>query len=289
MSQAFPLVIAGGNSLIAPFLMERLRTKGITAEVISRREVDVPEGFKFTHLDFTMSRNWIAPENAIIISLLPFTLLAQFLPRFIGIKSMISVGTASRFMKAHSHNPKEQANAIKIKLAEDMIQNWSIRSNVNSTLLRGALIYDGKSDYNIVRMARFIKRYRFLPLAAPANGLRQPIHADDVAKAIVACLDNAAVYGKDLNIAGGETLTYRAMAERIFLALGMKPRLWMLETGVFKKGFEWVSNSHLIQDSFFSTAVFQRMNEDLIFDASEGLTLLNYQPRGFNPKIQITE
>ncbi|MFY9287010.1 MAG: hypothetical protein WAO98_00765 [Alphaproteobacteria bacterium] len=288
MAQSFPLVIAGGNNLIAPYLMKQLHARGLTAEVLSRHHVPVPEGFKFTQLDLTKARNWIAPENALVISLLPLPVLAQFLPRFIGIKSMLAVGTASRFMKAHSRNPAEQANAVNIKIAEEMFLSWCVRSNVKFTLLRGAMIYDGVRDYNVVRMARFIQRYRFIPLAAPASGLRQPIHAEDVAKAIINSLGNEAVYGKDLNIAGGEVITYRTMAERIFEGLGMLPRLWMLETGLLKKGVELASKTGLVRESFFNTSVFQRMNEDLIFDVEEGLQLLKYEPRDFHPTIQFT-
>ena len=40
-----------------------------------------------------------------------------------------------------------------------------------------------------------------------------------------------------------------------------------------------------MQESYFSTSVFRRMNEDLIFDVAEGLQLLNYQPRDFQAGI----
>ena len=235
MAQAFPLVIAGGGSFVAPYLMQRLHARGLLAEVISRHPVQVPDGFKFTQLDFEHARNWIAPENAVIISLLPLPCMAQFMPRFIGVKAIVAVGSASHFIKVRSKDPKEQSSARNVDLAESILRTWCTRCNVQHVLLRGAMIYDGAHDYNVVRMARFIRRYHFLPLAAPATGLRQPIHADDVAKAIVGCLNNDAVYDKVLNIAGGEVLTYRAMTERIFEALDMKPRLWMLRTSSFKE------------------------------------------------------
>ena len=287
MAQNFPLVIAGGNSLVAPYLMERLRAAGLTAEVISRHAVTVPDGFKFSQMDFTQARNWIAPENATVISLLPLPVLAQFLPRFIGISAMIAAGSASHLLKAKSGDAEESGNARNTFTAENVLRDWWRRGNIKSTLLRGALIYDGKRDYNVVRMARFIRRYHMLPLAVPGKGLRQPLHADDMAKAIVACLNNEAAYGKELNLAGSEILTYKEMAERVFHAIGMKPRFWNLQTGFVKKTVEWLSQTNLLRDAFFTTAVFQRMNEDLILDVEEGLRLLNYQPRGFRPEISL--
>jgi hypothetical protein len=56
------------------------------------------------------------------------------------------------------------------------------------------------------------------------------------------------------------------MAERVFIALGQKPRFLMLPSNFLQTGFR---------------AIFQRMNEDLVFDVAEGLKILDYQPRPF--------
>ena len=212
-----PLVIIGGNSLVAPYLMRRLAEEGRVANVISRSTVEVPEGFTFTEVDLDRARNWIAPENAVIISLLPLWVLTHYLPRFIGVKSIIALGSTSLFSKAGSTDERERSTALGLEAAEKSFQDWCVRSNVHGTLLRPTMIYDGVNDHNIGRMVRFIRRFHFLPLARPAEGRRQPIHADDVAKAIQKAIGNMAVYDKTLNIAGGEILTYRAMAERVFM------------------------------------------------------------------------
>jgi nucleoside-diphosphate-sugar epimerase len=160
---------------------------------------------------------------------------------------------------------------------------WAEQNNAVCTILRPTIIYDGKHDKNITRMARFIKRWRFLPVAAPAKGLRQPIHFDDVAKAALLCLNNPDADNKAFNISGGEILTYRAMAERVFTALGMKPRFLMLPTALLQKAFRFSARIGLVKETSFGASMFQRMNEDLIFDTAEGLRALNYQPRRFEP------
>jgi nucleoside-diphosphate-sugar epimerase len=245
----------------------------------------VPEGFKFTSMDLDRSRNWIAPENAVILSLLPLWVLARYLPRFIGVNAIIALGSTSLFSKAASTDAAERSTAAGLEAAEKAFQDWCLRSNVHGTLLRPTMIYDGVADNNIGRMARFIRRYRFLPLAAPALGRRQPIHADDVAKILLKAIGNEAAYGKSLNIAGGEILTYRAMAERIFVALGFKPRLLMLPESWLEKVFRWLSSAGFINETAFGSSVFRRMNEDLVFDTAEGLRLLDYQPREFLPSF----
>jgi nucleoside-diphosphate-sugar epimerase len=249
--------------------MQRLCEINCVAEVISRKFATVPTGFTLTQMDLTQSRNWIAPENAEVISLLPMSVLVQFLPRFIGVKSITIVGP-----------PRHHANSA---LAESVLQGWCVRSNVFYTLLRPSMTYDCIHDSNITRIAKFIDRYRFLPIAMPAKGLRQPIHADDVAKAIINSLGNDAVYGKTLDIAGGEVLSYREMAERVFHSLGMKPRFLPVPMHWLAKGFALAVKVRLANESAFGESTFHKMNEDMIVDTREGLRLLDYQPRDLNP------
>jgi nucleoside-diphosphate-sugar epimerase len=278
-----PLVIIGASNLIAPYLIKRLKQSGQVAEVISRKPIAVPEGFTLTQMDLTSARNWIAPVDAIVISLIPLWFLAQFLPRFIGVKAIVAVGTTNLFGKPESAD--ERKIAADFQNAEAILREWCKRSLVHYTVLRPTLVYDGKSDKNIARMAKFIRKFHFLPVAAPAEGLRQPIHADDVARAVMGAINNEAAYDKALNIAGGEVLAYRAMAEQVFAALGMKPRLLLLPMEWLTNIFHGVEAFGLFRKESFGNTVFQRMNEDLIFDVAEGLRILNYQPRGFKPEV----
>ena len=165
------------------------------------------------------------------------------------------------------------------------LENWSRQSETIATILRPTLIYDGQHDANITRMARIIRRCGTFPIAAPGEGLRQPIHADDVAGAVMGALDNPAVAGKALNIAGGEILTYRQMVERVFIALGRHPRPLLLPTDKLAMAFAVATRLGILREKAFGFGVFNRMNEDLVFDCAEGLALLRYAPRSFAPSI----
>jgi nucleoside-diphosphate-sugar epimerase len=56
------------------------------------------------------------------------------------------------------------------------------------TLLRPTLIYGCGLDQNISRLARIIRLCRCMLVAGQARGLRQPVHADDLAALAVAAL-----------------------------------------------------------------------------------------------------
>jgi uncharacterized protein YbjT (DUF2867 family) len=285
MPSPHPIVIVGGNSLVAPWLCQRLAATGQTAHVISRSPAPVPDGFSFNAMDLSTSRNWIAPENATILSLLPLWTLTEFLPRFIGVRSITALGSTSLFSKADSGDEMERKISAQLDNAEKIFHSWCTRSNVRGALLRPTMIYDCKRDGNITRMANFIRRFRFLVLADPARGLRQPIHADDVADAMLRTIDNDAVAGKTLNIAGGEVLTYRAMAERVFNALHIKPRIIMLPEALLRTSFSVVSHLGLVKERSFGGSIFQRMNQNLVFDNEEGKRLLDYKARVFWPEF----
>ena len=101
-------------------------------------------------------------------------------------------------------------------------------------ILRPTLIYGRGRDKNISEMARFIRRFGFFPIFGQAEGLRQPVHAEDVAGACVAALETSAATNRMYYLSGGETLSYREMTGRIFSVLGRHPRLLHVPLGLFR-------------------------------------------------------
>jgi len=280
------ILILGGRSLVAPFLMRRLAEIGREATVVSRKGLSLPAGFTNLRLDIESTKDWQAPQGATIISLLPLWVLSANLRLFEKANAIIAVGSTSRFGKAASEDPKEKNLAEKLAYAEAVLENWARQKNVSFTILRPTLIYDGIHDQNIARIARIARRYRFFPVAKPAKGLRQPIHADDVAKAIMGCLDNKKAANKSFNIAGGEILSYRAMVEKVFESLGRKPRLIALPVPLLEKLFRFLTKAGILKEQAFGFGAFKRMNEHLVFDCSEGLKILAYAPRLFHPDFK---
>ncbi|MDD3288880.1 MAG: NAD-dependent epimerase/dehydratase family protein [Alphaproteobacteria bacterium] len=282
MTVSAPIIILGGRSLVAPYLMQRVSEIGGKASVVSRREMtNLPAGFKSVPMDITRKHDLKIADGSIVISLLPIWVLAENLSGFSNAKTLIAVSSTSRFSKSTSADPKERAVADTLEQAEEKLAAWSKDSGVSFTILRPTLIYDGINDKNIARMIGFIRKFRFVPVASPATGLRQPIHADDVAQAIMKAILNANCKNKAFNIAGSEVLTYRKMVEKVFESQNRKPRILLLPAWLLREAFRLASFIGIIKEKHFGFSVFQRMNEDLIFNCAEGLKTLDYKPRGF--------
>lgn len=280
-----PLLVLGGSSLVADYLLPRLAGFA-SVTVAARRLIALPPGPVFTPIDAVRTGRWVIPPHTVVVSLLPLAVLADMLPALAGVDAVVALGSTSRFSKARSANVTERRHAEKLAVSEDALTVWSGRTGASFTLLRPTLVYDMARDRNLARMKQFILRFHMLPLARPATGLRQPIHADDVAKAIVGAIGNPEARNRTFNIAGGEQMTYRAMAERIFAACGLTPRLLLLPIPPLRLAFGVAARIGLIGAVSFGDSVFQRMNEDLVFDVDEGLDVLGYAPRRFDPAVR---
>ena len=95
------------------------------------------------------------------------------------------------------------------------------------TIFRPTLIYGVGRDRNVADIARFAKRFGVFPILGKGLGLRQPVHAADLAEACILAVDSSASFNRIYNLSGGETLTYREMVERVF-------RPWVSPRGLFQ-------------------------------------------------------
>ena len=151
-----------------------------------------------------------------------------------GARRVVALSSTSRFTKDDSSDPEEQAIALRLADAEARVQAWAASHGVEWIILRPTLIYGRGRDKNIAEIARFVRRFGFFPLFGKANGLRQPLHAHDVAGACLAALDSPVAANRAYNLSGAETLPYRDMVARIFSALGRPVRLLPVPLFVFR-------------------------------------------------------
>lgn len=218
------------------------------------------------------------------VSLCPLPVLAGLLPELsaLGAKRVVAVSSTSRFTKISSGDAAEQKLASDIAGAEESILRWAADSGVELVVLRPTLVYDGVGDGNVAAICRFARRWGWFPVFAPAAGLRQPVHVSDVARACVAALSPSAPPGA-YNLSGGETLSYREMVERIFAWEGIPPRIlgvpeWLVRAAVpllaRLPGFRGLS-----------VGVFERMNEDMVFDHGKAEESLGFRPRKFEAPV----
>jgi uncharacterized protein YbjT (DUF2867 family) len=221
------------------------------------------------------------PQVDAILSLSPIWLLPQALPALLaaGARRLVAFSSTSRLTKERSPVAGERAMAARLAQGEAAVIAACAAAGVGWTILRPTLIYAEGEDQNVSRLAALIARFGVLPLAGRGEGLRQPVHAQDLAHAALQALDAPAAVNKVYALPGGETLSYHEMAARIFEALGRRPRLLSLPLPLWRLGLALAAP--LLPGA--TPAMGGRMSEDLTFDAGPAIRDFGYAPRAFRP------
>jgi nucleoside-diphosphate-sugar epimerase len=200
-----------------------------------------------------------------------------------GARRLVQLSSVGRYSKAESTDLSEAALAARIEAAEATVAAWAEGRGIVWTILRPTLIYGAGDDRNISEIARLIDRFGFFPLCGPAKGLRQPLAVRDVASAMLAAAAAPAAGNRAYDLGGGETLSYRAMVERVFEAERRRPILLPLPLAAFRLG-EAVIGPWLPGGQRWTLAMAARMNVDITVDNGPAGRDFGYAPRWFEPE-----
>jgi nucleoside-diphosphate-sugar epimerase len=196
-----------------------------------------------------------------------------------GLKRLVFFTSTSISTKKNSEIESERIGMQAWAEAEARIIEMCERRNIEWTALRPTLIYAEGRDHNITTLSHLIMRLGFLPIVGSAEGLRQPVHAEDVAKGAVSASRHPAAANKIYVMPGGETITYREMVGRIFDGLNKRRLIIPVPEALWKLGF-WIAKPLF---PHANVAWGTRMRRDMIFDGSKARRDFGWQPRGFHP------
>ena len=276
--------VIGATSLVGDWLLPMLTQSGWRVTAYSRRMAgQAVKGVEWRQLSsFQRTKKdlpyWICLAPIWVLSA-NFTLLESH-----GVRRIVVLSSTSRFTKEDSSDPQEQAVAQRLAETELCVQAWAEKNGVKWVILRPTMIYDLERDKNIIEIARFIRRFGFFPLLGEAGGLRQPVHAQDVASACMAALKSIGSDNRAYNLSGGEILSYREMVTRGFTALGLQARFLPVPLSAFRVAVALLRC--LPRYRQWSAAMAQRMNKDMVFDHGEAVRDLGFSPRPFRPTRQ---
>ena len=183
--------------------------------------------------------------------------------------------------KQTSGNPAERSQMQDMLALESDLQNFAKSSGLNLVIFRPTLIYGCGLDTNISRLANWIRRYGFMPVNGKAAGLRQPVHADDLASVAVTAMLSKDILPPVMFLSGGDTLSYSDMVKKIFTALEKPTRLVSLPEWLFVLLARFAGASKIGKG--INIEMVKRQRLDLVFDDRKARELLNYNPRPFAP------
>ena len=281
------ILVTGANGVVGQPLCQHLTVQGRAFKRVSRSKGD-----NHVQWDLTQPLSAAQKQNLdgakILIHCAPIWLLADHIETLysLGVKRMVVFSSTSVLSKLSSNDQSEQLLVSQLAAGERSLTEFSKNNTLNVTILRPSMIYGYGRDQNVTHIANFIKKYRVMVLMGKANGLRQPVHSDDLVTACISVIDQPRSYSRSYNVAGSEVLSYRAMVERIFLGLKRKPFIISVPLPIFRIALRLAS---VFTTFSYTPEMANRMNQDLVYDNQPASDDFGYEPHGFleNPKRDL--
>jgi uncharacterized protein YbjT (DUF2867 family) len=268
------VLVFGGSSQIGHFLLPRLLASGEPVLALSRQPRPAQAGVAW--LQGTLpDRVPALPPLSAIISFGPLQGLAEWLAQatLADAPRVIATSSMSAETKRDSSVPAERALARQLRDGEAALATACERHGCAWTVLRPTLVYGAGLDKSLTPIARRAMRLRLFPLPA-GRGLRQPVHADDIAQAVLAALECQATAGRILPIGGGERLRSGEMFARVRSSLSCSTVPLPLPAWLLRLGQRALPPLR---------GPLSRLDSDLIADNGELQRLLGIRPRPFRP------
>jgi nucleoside-diphosphate-sugar epimerase len=281
------ILVLDATSQIGFFLIPMLAERGIGVGALTRKP-DHPGGPSHPHVQWrTYSPTALAVSLAdagrfhAAVCLAPLPALLPLLCDLskLGVRRLVAFGTTGRFHKGNSADRAEQHYIREFIAAEAELPGRCNALGIDWTLFRPTMVYGCGRDGNITAIARFARRFGFFPLSRRGRGLRQPVHAADLAGACTDVLDNPRTYAKAYNLSGGSTVTYRQMVEAVFRQLGRPIFTPSVPLTFFRAAIAVARR--LPQLRGLSSEMATRMSSDLCFDHQEATRDFGFHPRAF--------
>ncbi len=190
-----------------------------------------------------------------------------------GIRRAVFVSTTAIFTGLAA-----PSRAVRVA-AENAIR----QSTLDWTILRPTMIYGAAGDRNMARLLRALSQIPVFPLPGGGRGLQQPVHVDDLADAVVACVDRPATIGRSYDIPGPEPITFRHIVEEAGRAVGRRPVLVPIPLPAAVAAARLAAR--MPGGRPITTEQVERLGEDKVFDPAPARADLGFAPRSFTAGI----
>ena len=273
--------IFGGSGQIGERVLQRLQVAGWRIEAWSRQARAPAPGLQWNRggLD---EAGPPPPSVGTIFSCGPLDHFARWYEARPALAArVVAFGSTSIAVKAGSEDDAERDVARRLAEAETRLFDTAAARGVAATVLRPTLVYGAGRDATLTRIAAMARGPGLFVLPRSANGLRQPVHVEDLADAALAVLDPPETAGRSYALGGGEILRYDQMVARVLSALSPPPRLLRVPTPLFAVTLRAAHATGRLRG--LTTAALQRMGDDLVFDLAPARQDFGYAPRAFAP------
>jgi len=267
------VLVCGASSQIGFFLLPELVRAGVSVLALSRRPQAALEGVTWLQGGLPQAP---AAANAAgsVCCFAPLDALAAWIEAgtAANLKCVVATSSMSAESKQASSVVAERGVSRRLREGEAAVARACERRGIAWTILRPTLIYGAARDRSLTPLARRAMRWRVFGLPA-GSGLRQPVHAADIAQAVVRAMDGGAA-GRVIPIGGGERLPASEMFARVHASLPVRTFPLHVPAPLIHLGARLVPPMR---------GALTRLQQDLVADNGELERLLGVHPRPFRP------
>jgi nucleoside-diphosphate-sugar epimerase len=273
-----PVLVFGASGPIGRFLLPRLAECGGLVMAVSRHQPEQADpGTIWIQHDLDCGP--LASEANVLIGLGPLRHVLEQVCHGRRLGRVIAMSSASTLFKTRSSDPDERHLMAELVELEQQLEEACEQREIKLTLLKPTLIYAPGLDANLTRVAGLIGRLGLAPYCG--RGLRQPVHADDLARLIVECLLPTRESGGRWLLGGGETLAYPDLLRRLAERQGRAVRLLPVPLWPMKLVLGLAHALGRLRD--IRTVMLERQRIDLLVDDAPAREKLGWNPRPFRP------
>ena len=278
-------LVFGASGQIGLPLLDRLGDAGWRVHAVSRQARSDTPGRHWLQGDFAHVP--VLPRDVdAIFSCGPLDLFARwYATANVVSPRVVAFGSTSATSKHASEDEHERDIARRLLGAEAAVFEASEQRGAGATMLRPTLVYGAGRDATLTRIAAMARRWGRFVLPRRADGLRQPVHVQDLADAAFAANVSPVAQGRSYDLPGGETLAYRDMVRRVLACLDPPLPLLELPMPLFRAAVAAAQARGVARE--LTPAAVARMREDLAFDAAPARRDFGYAPRAFRPETRM--
>ena len=278
-------LVFGASGQIGLPLLDRLGDAGWRVHAVSRQARSDTPGRHWLQGDFAHVP--VLPRDVdAIFSCGPLDLFARwYATANVVSPRVVALGSTSATSKHASEDEHERDVARRLLGAEAAVFEASEQRGAGATMLRPTLVYGAGRDATLTRIAGMARRWGRFVLPRRADGLRQPVHVQDLADAAFAANASPVAQGRSYDLPGGETLAYRDMVRRVLACLDPPLPLLELPMPLFRAAVAAAQARGVARE--LTPAAVARMREDLAFDAAPARRDFGYAPRAFRPETRM--
>ncbi|MGX9721274.1 SDR family oxidoreductase [Stenotrophomonas acidaminiphila] len=274
-------LVFGGSGQIGGRLLPALLAGGWQVCAVSRAPRAAAPGLVWRQGDLSGGWRDEDPFDA-VFSCGPLDHFARwYAASDIAAPRVVAFGSTSVEVKEASSEPAERDVARRLREAEAALFAAARDRGVAATVLRPTLVYGAGRDATLTAIARLAARTGVFVLPAGADGLRQPVHVQDLADAALRVLRYPATAGRAYALGGGERLGYADMVRRVLVSLQPRPRLLRVPAPLFRAALALAHAAGRLHG--MNAAALARMREPLVFDIGPAQRDFGYAPRPFRP------